>query len=177
MGLGPGDWFAKTLVDHLPDGDTIGLVPCAKNGEAIATFMEGGTHYTWMVNRAKAAQDAGGVISGILFHQGESDCTNPGWPANVAAMVASLKEDLGLGNVPFLAGELLRAEGGGSCGGHNTLVAQLPGLITNAHVISSEGCFEDTSDTTYDLHFDHDSQVLLGTRYGEKMIDVLGLNK
>ncbi len=172
-GLGPGDYFAKTLIDVLPAGDTIGLVPCAINGEAIETFMKvGGSRYNWIVQRAQLAQQAGGVIEGILFHQGESNNGDTSWPGKVNTLVEDLKSDLGLGDIPFLAGELLYS---GGCAGHNTLISQLPSVVTNAHVVSAEGLVVDPADTEWNLHFGHDSQVTLGTRYAETMISVLGL--
>jgi len=171
--VGPGDWFSKTLIDVLPAGDTIGLVPCAISGEKIETFLKvGGTQYDMIVRRARAAQQAGGVIDGILFHQGESNSGDPSWPGKVRTLVTDLRTDLGLGNVPFLAGELPYD---GNAKGHNVLVNQLPGLITNGFVVSAMGLGLDPADTQYHLHFGHDETVTLGKRYAQKMIEVLGL--
>ncbi len=169
--VGPGDHFAKTLLPTLPPEDTIGLVPCAISGERIETFLKvGGTRYDWIVDRARLAQEAGGVIEGILFHQGESNNGDSGWPGKVNTLVTDLRNDLDLGNVPFLAGELV-----GNGASHNAQVARLPDMITNAHVISAAGLVVDPADTQWNLHFDHDSTVTLGERYADKMIDVLGL--
>lgn len=169
--IGPGDYFAKTLLSRLPAGDTIGLVPCAIRGERIETFMKvGGTKYEWILQRARLAQQAGGVIEGLLFHQGESNNSESTWPSNVNTFVTDLRTDLGLGDVPFIAGEVLRT---GDCAAHNTLVNQLPGVITNAHVVSSESLEEDSTDTEYNLHFGHAAQVTLGQRYAEKITPLL----
>lgn len=169
--IGPGDYFAKTLIDIVPAGDTIGLVPCAISGEKIETFMKvGGTKYDWIVQRARLAQDAGGVIDGILFHQGESNSGDSSWPGKVNTFITDLRNDLGIGDVPFLAGELLYT---GGTSGHNTLVNQLPSVVSNAYVISAEGLVVDPADTQWNLHFDHDSQVEFGKRYAATMIDAL----
>jgi len=171
--VGPGDWFSKTLIDVLPAGDTIGLVPCAISGERIETFLKvGGTQYDMIVRRARAAQQAGGVIDGILFHQGESNNGDPSWPGKVSTLVTDLRTDLGLGTVPFLAGELAYD---GNAKGHNVLVNQLPGLITNGFVVSAMGLALDPADTQWHLHFGHDETVTFGKRYAQKMIEVLGL--
>ncbi|HEY9060526.1 MAG TPA: glycoside hydrolase family 11 protein [Pseudobacteroides sp.] len=167
--IGPGDWFAKTLINQLPANDTIGLIPCAENGKGIDYFLT--TKYNWIVERCKLAQQRGGVIEGILFVQGETDSGQASWPGKVNTLVSNLKRDLGLGDIPFLAGELLQT---GDCAGHNKLIAQLPSLIKNCHVISSSGLVEDTSDLTYNLHYDHDSQVTFGKRFAEKMGQLLG---
>lgn len=170
--IGPGDYFAKTLIDNIPEGDTIGLVPCAINGERIETFLKvGGTKYQFIIDRAHLAQDAGGVIEGMLFHQGESNNGDSTWPGKVNTLVTDLRTDLGLGNVPFLAGELARD---GACALHNTQVNRLPGIVTNSYVISSEGLTVDPADTQYDVHFGHDSQVEFGKRYAATMLEALG---
>jgi hypothetical protein len=170
--IGPGDWFSKTIINELPAGDTIGLIPCAISGEKIETFMKvGGGKYSWIINRAKLAQQRGGVIEGILFHQGESNNGDTSWPGKVKTLVTDLRNDLNLGNVPFLAGELLYS---GSCAGHNTLINQLPSVMTNCYVVSANGLVVDPADTQWRLHFGHDSQVTFGKRYAEKMIQALG---
>jgi hypothetical protein len=101
--IGPGDWFAKTIINKLPEGDTIGLIPCAISGEKIETFMKsGGTKYDWIIIRAKLAQQKGGVIEGILFHQGCSNSGQSDWPNKVNTLVSDIKKDLGLGDFRFL---------------------------------------------------------------------------
>ena len=171
--IGPGDYFAKTLIDKLPANDTIGLVPAAISGEKIETFLKvGGAKYSWIINRAKLAQQMGGVIEGILFHQGESNSGDSTWPGKVKTLVTDLKADLGLADIPFLAGELAYD---GPCAPHNTQVAKLPGLITNGFVISASGLALDPADTTYHLHFGHDAQVTFGKRYEAKMAEALHL--
>jgi hypothetical protein len=169
-GIGPGDWFAKTLIQNVPSNETIGLIPCAVSGEAIETFMRGGSHYNMIINRAKIAQQDGGVIEGILFHQGESNNGDNNWPNNVAQMVRDIKSDLGLGDIPFLPGELLYS---GDASGHNTLVNQLPNVIPNCHVVSAEGLNMKPGDS-WRLHFDHDSVVEFGKRYARAMRSALG---
>ncbi len=170
--IGPGDWFAKTLIQKVPAGDTIGLIPCAISGEKIETFMKsGGSKYNWIINRAKLAQQKGGVIEGIIFHQGESNSGQSDWPNKVNTLVTDLRTDLNLGNVPFIAGELLYS---GPCAGHNTLVNKLPSVVKNCYVVSANGLTQDPSDTQWRLHFGHDSQVEFGKRYAAKMIEALG---
>jgi hypothetical protein len=73
--------------------------------------------------------------------------------------------------VPVLAGELLYT---GDCKSHNTLVNKLPTVVKNCYVVSAQGLKEDAGDATYNLHFDHDSQVEFGKRYAAKMIEALG---
>lgn len=179
-GVGPGDYFAKTLLESLPEDYTIGLVPCGVNGAPIDLFLKGvprnshylppddhwETGYEWIVTRAQEAQKTG-TVAGILFHQGESNNGQPDWVGKVQGFVSDLRTDLGLGDVPFLAGEMYY-QGAGA--GHNALVAELPSAITNAHVISASGLTG-----TDQWHFDLASQRELGTRYGAKMQELLTL--
>ena len=172
-GLGPGDWFAKTLIKSLPEGDTIGLVPQAVNGQALEDFSKGTSRYDRIIERAQLAMNDGGVISGILFHQGESNSGQNMWPNNVAKLVSDLKTDLNLPEeTPFLAGELLYT---GSCAPHNVYINELPDLIPDAYVISAEGLEVDPSDTEWELHFSRDAEVEFGKRYAATMKTAMGL--
>lgn len=178
-GLGPGDYFGKTMADGMPSAVTIGLVPAAvsgtpielyqksapigRNNQNIPTQFNGG--YAWLLDLAKKAQQAG-VIKGIIFHQGESDTSDPNWKYQVQEIVTDLRRDLGIGDVPFLAGELLYADYGSCCHWHNTEVRKLPGLINNAHVVSAAGL------PGMDIyHFTSASYRELGRRYAQLMLD------
>jgi hypothetical protein len=168
--IGPGDYFSKTLLEKLPAGDTIGLVPCALSGQAIEIFSKGAERYDWIIDRVKNAQEMGGIVQGFLFHQGESNCGNSMWPMRVQKLVADLKADLDLGDIPFLAGELPYDS---ACRNHNPLVNQLPGLIPNGHVISAEGLALDANDSSR-FHFGRDAQIEFGKRYEAAMVTALG---
>jgi hypothetical protein len=178
-GVGPGDAFGRTYADARP-GVRVGLVPLAIGGAAISLFRKGvvadnraefrippddhfAGAYDWILDRARVARRSG-VISGILLHQGESDAHfNTEWEYQVRDFVADLRRDLELGDgVPFVAGELLRT---GCCGGFNSHVQALPGLIQNAAVVSSEGL-----SGTDAYHFDLKGQRVLGARYGTSML-------
>jgi hypothetical protein len=41
------------------------------------------------------AQGAGGIIEGILFHQGESNSGDPTWPGKVKTLITDLRAALG----------------------------------------------------------------------------------
>jgi hypothetical protein len=165
-GLGPGDYFAKTLAAAYPN-DTILLVPNAVPGTSIDIYAKGKPDYTSTVNRAKKAQERG-TIRGLLFHQGESDNGSPTWIDRVKAVVSNLRTDLNIPNAPFLAGELPY---GGCCASmHNPLINQLPSKIDNAYAISASGL----GNLSDNLHFDSAAQRELGKRYGDKMVMLLG---
>jgi hypothetical protein len=193
--LGPGDYFGKVLADALPNA-TIGLVPDAIAGVDIDIFRKGvvsqrrsefflppdnqrNSAYETLIERARLAQQVG-VVRGILFHQGESDAATgalqQAWPGKVQGLVQDIRTDLGLNSadVPFLAGELLAngAPQNGCCGNAmNPLVRSLPNLIPNAFVISGSGLGVNTDG----LHYNLAGQREFGTRYGQTMLEALGL--
>jgi hypothetical protein len=187
-GLGISDYFGRTMVQELPVGIKIGIVPVAVPGCDIglfdkvnyATYVDsapqwmkdiinsyGGNPYGRLVEVAKLAQKEG-VIKGIIFHQGETNTNNPEWKNKVAAVVKSLKTDLQLGDVPFLAGELLASKDA-CCSSHNVEVNKLPSVIPNAHVISSAGLLGADA-----AHFSSASYREFGKRYAQKMIELIG---
>ncbi|HWP05265.1 MAG TPA: sialate O-acetylesterase [Polyangiaceae bacterium] len=173
-GVGPGDYFAKTLIQTLPDGYTIGLVPLGVNGAPIDVFRKNvprpgwelppdnhwETGYEWILSRALEAQKVG-VIRGLLFHQGESNSGEPEWVDHVKGLATDLRTDLGIGDVPFLAGELYYD---GCCKEHNALVKQVTDSLANAFLVSASGL-----KGTDQYHFDLAGQRELGKRYGMAM--------
>jgi hypothetical protein len=178
-GLGPGDYFGKTMAEGMPSSVTIGLVPAAVSGTPIELYQKsapigrndadipaqfnGG--YAWLLDMAKKAQDMG-VIKGIIFHQGESNTNNQEWKFKVQEIVTDLRADLAIGDVPFIAGELLYADYNACCHWHNTEINKLPGLINNSFVVSAAGLPGMDA-----AHFTTESYRELGKRYAEIMLE------
>lgn len=191
-GLSPVDYFGRTLVANLPKNIKVGVVHVAVAGCKIELFDKdnfqtyAATVQPWMTNiikqysdnpyahlveMAKIAQKSG-VIKGILMHQGESNTNDTIWPQKVKAIYDNLLKDLGLGpnSIPLLAGEVVNADQGGACASMNTIIAKLPQTIPNSYVISSSGC----TDSPDNLHFNSAGYRKFGTRYGARMLSLLG---
>ncbi len=191
-GLGPADYFGRTLVSNLPPQISVGVVNVSIGGcklelfgkdtfgayvatapkwmtNTIATY--GGSPYQHLVEMAKLAQREG-VIKGILLHQGESNTNDQEWPNKVKGIYENLLRDLNLkaADVPLLAGELVNADQNGACASMNRIIGELPKTIPTAHVVSSAGC-EGRKDR---LHFSASGYRELGRRYGEKMLSLMG---
>ena len=129
--------------------------------------------YARLVEMAKLAQKDG-VIKGVLVHQGESNTGDPRWPSQLKRVYDNLMNDLGLQGqvVPLLVGEVVNSDRGGVCASHNDVIARVPSVIPQAHVISSSGCTN-----AFDLlHFDAAGYRELGKRYANKMLQLLGYN-
>jgi hypothetical protein len=192
-GIGPMDYFAKTMVDSVREDIRIGLVPCALPGQSIKVFVKGSLDtipsytqpagisrdaYGWMVKRAKIAQQSG-VIKGILFHQGESDNGQAWWVATTKGVIADLKKDLGLGDIPVVLGELVQEKavsdtGNPCCAAHNTLIRQLASELPYCAVASSKGLHMRTNDT-WRAHFDLPGMRELGKRYALEFLKLANI--
>jgi hypothetical protein len=161
-GLGPGDYFGRAMAEAYPN-DTILLVPNALPSLSIDDYERGKPAYQELLERSQFAQQRG-TIEGLLMHQGESDTAEGTWPARVQVVIANLKADLGVDDVPLLVGQM---PVGGCCDSHNPRIAELPALIPNTHIVSSAGL-----GMLDGIHFDAPSVRTFGTRYAEKMLEV-----
>lgn len=189
-GISPADYFGRTLLEHLPSNKKVGVINVSVGGCKIELFDKNnyqsyvetapqwmlnwiknydGNPYGRLVEMAKLAQKDG-VIKGILLHQGESNPDDTLWTKKVKDIYDNLIADLNLNpaEVPLLAGELLSAEFKGRCHEFNKFINQLPSVIPNAHVVSSEGC----PGAPDGLHFTAEGYRKLGENYGEKMIQI-----
>lgn len=187
-GLTPGDYFGRKMAKGTPDSVRIGVINVSLGGCAIEMFNEDGianyikqqadwlqsyarsynnNPFRYLVDAAKEAQKVG-VIKGILLHQGCSNNTQPDWPDKVKVIYERLLKELDLSqdDVPLLVGELLAQNQGGVCFGHNAIIAKVPSVIKNAHVVSSKDC-----NGAYDgLHFTAEGYRKLGENYAKVML-------
>jgi hypothetical protein len=191
-GLTPADYFGRTMVANLPKNIRIGVINVAVGGCKIELFDKDNylsyvsTAPQWMLNiikaydsnpygrlveMAKLAQKDG-VIKGILLHQGESNTLDSLWTKKVKVVYDNLMKDLNLKplNVPLLSGEMLNSDQNGACASMNKIIATLPQTIPNSYVIPSGGC-PGKSDC---LHFTAQGYRMLGKRYAERMLSILG---
>jgi lysophospholipase L1-like esterase len=189
-GLGPADYFGRTMVANLPKHIRVGVINVAIPGCKIELFEKDtyqtyvatvqpwmtnfineydGNPYQYLVDMAKIAQKAG-VIKGILLHQGESNPNDQEWPRKVKGIYDNLIKDLNLKaeEVPLLAGETVNADQKGVCAGMNTIIAKLPKTLPNSYVISSAGC----TCKRDRLHFNSAGYREFGKRYAEKMLSI-----
>jgi len=191
-GICPADYFGRTLVANLPKNIRVGVINVSVAGCKIELFdknsyqayaakapswMTGiikaydGNPYQHLVEMAKLAQKDG-VIKGILLHQGESNTNDKQWPDKVNKIYGNLLKDLDLkaDSVPLLAGEVVNADQQGACASMNKIIDELPKTIPNSYVISSAGCPCGRDH----LHFTTAGYREFGTRYGQKMLSLMG---
>lgn len=189
-GIGPADYFGKTLLDSIREDIRIGFIPCALSGQSITMFKKGQMSqvpdwcnqylsqqgsisvYNWMKERCQIAQQSG-VIKGILFHQGESDAGNPNnWVRDVKSVFDNLKKDLNLSDtLPIIVGELLYSEAGGTCASMNPRVKQLASEYPKCKVASAEGLTMLEGDS-YKVHFGCKALREFGYRYAKAFLSL-----
>lgn len=194
-GLTPVDYFGREMIANLPEDVKVGVINVSVGGCKIELFDKdnyesyvstapqwlkstaaqyGGNPYERLVEMAKIAQKDG-VIKGILLHQGESNTNDTLWTKKVKVVYDNLLKDLNLKaeNTPLLAGEVVHADQGGVCASMNNIIATLPKVIPNSHVISSSGC----PDAKDNLHFSAEGYRMLGKRYATTMLEVMKKKK
>ena len=157
--LGPGYSFAQTIL-HQNEDITLGLVVNALGGSNIESWKKGGRLYTETVARMKVAQQTG-TLKGILWHQGESNYTDTDYLSKLVQLIADLRSDLGDASLPVVVGQI------NGIPLINEQLVSLPDQVPNTACVSSEGL------TAKDRwHFDAQSQLKLGERFAEAMMEM-----
>jgi hypothetical protein len=167
--VGPSYSFAKAMARHT--GRVIGMVVNARGGTAIQEFIPGGLYYDANIARIQQAKPFG-TIKGIIWHQGESNNGDDLYLYRLDTLVTTYREAIGE-KVFFVAGELGGWNSdGGSTPKYRRFNERIPGMLTvvdHADYVLNTGLTH-IGDYT---HFNLPSQILLGQRYAQKMLDVL----
>ncbi len=181
-GVGPGLGFGKAIAEANPNAK-IGLIPCAVGGSSISAWKPGAhdkatnTHpYDDMLARVKIAVKDG-TLKGIAWHQGESDRNGEAakqYAANLTELVARLRKEFNLPDVPFVAGEigLLNEKTNVVTEHFNEILHGLSKTIPNFAVASANG-LKDKGDK---LHFDSASAREIGKRMADAMLALIKQN-
>jgi len=112
---GPGMFFARHLLAHLPGDRKIALLPVAHGGTTLAQWSPdlpgapGTTLYSAMLKRLEAS---GLRPRGVLWYQGESDAAEDSsastYAARFKAFVKRLRRDTGVPDLPILTVQIGR---------------------------------------------------------------------
>jgi len=152
-------------------GDRVGLIPCADGGTRIKQWMPGEILFDHAVMMTRLAMRTS-TLCGILWHQGESDCTSDeGLCAHselFLAMITALRKELGAEDLPLLIGELSEDDGIKTRCGERTVLMnrqyrELARELPCCAVVSSAGLTLKADR----LHFDSPSLRVFGKRYFE----------
>ncbi len=175
-GVGLGMSFAGQLVAR-GRLKSIGLVPCAFGGTALSEWMPG-TELSENAVAATRRAMSRGRLSGILWHQGETDSGKTedaeSYGKRFQRMIRRLRRDLDAEDAPVIAGEL------GAFLGElpdcalfevvNRQLRQLAGKLPVFACVSASGL----TDNGDHLHFDAPSLREFGRRYANAYEKLVG---
>jgi len=165
--------------DYYLGRNTLGNRPSQTEMQGMSRYKGAGyaNMYDAIIKNAKLAQRAGGIIKGIIVHQGESGpgLDNIDWDELFKEIYNDILADLKLApnSIPVLLGQTWNG-GSGNTGGALSSNAKIQAVVPNAWIISSVGCTGRTGQGQPDnIHFGSEGLQLLGTRYGEKMLELV----
>ena len=112
-GLDCGMSFGRTLLESLPQGVSIALLPCAVGGSSIEQWLGNETHRgVALLDNFKekvAIAQSKGQIKGILWHQGESNANPellPSYGQKLDSLIALFRGIVQEEKLPMVLGEL-----------------------------------------------------------------------
>jgi hypothetical protein len=177
--VGPGRAFGMAVAEADPRV-TVGLIPTAVGGSPITTWEPGVRYpetgaFPWddAVARVRAAWPAG-ELKAVLWHQGESDGTDPASPlyeARLRSLIARVRTEFRSPALPFLIGQLGRFEGQPWNSGYTTVDTahrRVAADVPNVAFVSSDGLL-DKGDK---LHFSAEAARELGRRYAKAYLEM-----
>jgi hypothetical protein len=172
--------FHKTRgEDYYRGKNTLSGRPSQTEMQGMSRYKSAGyaNMYDAVIQNAKLAQKADGIIKGIIVHQGESGpgLDNVEWSELFKEIYDDMLSDLELApnSIPVLLGQTWNG-GSGNTGGALSCDVKIQAIVPNAWIISSAGCTGRTGNGQPDNeHFGSDGLQLLGTRYGEKMLELV----
>ena len=166
--------FADELSRHA--GIQVGLIPCADGGTSISQWMPGEVLFDHAVMMTRLAMRSS-TFSGILWHQGESDCNTEedllAHRQKFCTMITALRRELHAETLPLIIGELAAdydaKHGMGDRparmnAAYHTLAKELP----FCRVASAK----DLTLKPDGLHFNAQSCRIFGRRYFEKLLEI-----
>ncbi len=173
-GVGPGLAFAETLAAANPQS-AIGLVPCAVGGSSIKLWQKGAKLYDEALRRAKLALQKTAPIKaqirGVIWLQGEANANPAELPLHadhLKAMIESLRGDLALPELPFIActiGEMKGEEALKNIKAMNDILLALPKSVPHTACVDARDLKTHIGDQ---VHFDTAAQEEIGRRFAAK---------
>lgn len=183
----PSDRFGLGLpfaIEYLKNNQNVqvGLIPVAWGGAGIDQINKGTATFQDAIKKVQFASHKG-TIKGVLWHQGESDTVTEelanSYENKLHKLINDLRIELGISDLPFIAGNLAEFYGTGE--EHNSIkrveqintvkktLRELPSKIPYTGFVESTGC---KSIDNHFVHFNRESYIILGERYANKLIEI-----
>ncbi len=166
--------FAKRYVEMFPDKQ-VGLIPMAWGGAELAQMSKGTEFYQQIITASIWAKK-NGSLKGILFHQGESDTTDPeksqSYLSRLQQFITDLRADLSEPELVVIVGNLAEFYSTGK--DHNSpervkqidqvkqSLKEVANTTPNTLYVESTGL---RSIDHHQVHFDRESYIIFGNRY------------
>jgi hypothetical protein len=179
-GLDCGLSFAKELLDSIPEGISIALIPCAVGGSSIEQWIKNETHRGVRLldnfkDKVDFAKDYG-LIKGIIWHQGEGNAKSaliPKYTQRLDSLITMFRNIAENDTIPIILGELGRFNSKPiglqmRWDSINSIMHAVSKKDKNLFVVET-GDLKDKGDK---VHFDSKSQRKLGERYAKKYIEI-----
>lgn len=178
-GLDCGMSFAKTLLESIPEGTKVAMIPCAVGGSSIEKWLNnskfrGVELLDNFENKVKFAKKYG-KIKGILWHQGESNAKSeliPKYYQRLDSLIDTFRFIAEDDYLPIILGEL------GSYAEPKEKQARWDSINLIIHTVAKNNLNVSVA-TTNDLinkgdkvHFDSESQRKLGDRFAKKYLEI-----
>lgn len=161
--------FADAWCHENPE-ETIGLIPCAEGGSTLDEWHVDQALFRHAITEAKFAME-NSELTGILWHQGESDSMNGKYKVyyqKLLSIMKAFREELNAPNIPIIIGGLgdfLGKEGfGKNCTEYNFINQELQKFAfeqDNCYFVTAEGLTSNPDG----IHIDAISQRKFGLRY------------
>lgn len=180
-GVSLAESFAEKYAEKY--GVTVGLIPCADGGTSLLQWQPGSLLFDNAVYQTLLAQRTS-TVAGVLWHQGESDCTDDKYPflaERLEMVLNTFKQKLDLYDVPFLIGGLgdfLKERIPQSpqyinAPKVNEIMRSVAEKMPMAGFVSAEGLGSNADN----LHFNSEALYEFGLRYFEKFETLRDPNK
>ncbi|WP_312096041.1 sialate O-acetylesterase [Niallia sp.] len=163
--------FADTWCRQNQEGK-IGFIPCAEGGSRLDEWAVDQSLFRHVLTEAKFAME-NSELTGILWHQGESDSMNGNYKVyykKLLSIVEALRKELNVPDIPFIIGGLgdfLGKEGFGKYSTeYNFINKELQKFAfeqDNCYFVTAEGLTSNPDG----IHIDAISQRKFGLRYFE----------
>ncbi|MCF8381592.1 MAG: T9SS type A sorting domain-containing protein [Bacteroidales bacterium] len=160
--LGPSYAFAKTMAEYIDK--PICVIVNARGGTSLSAFSEGGEYNQPMMDRIRKANDFG-TVKAAIWHQGESNSSSFGsYLTTLNKLVVDIREAVN-SNLYFVAGQL--GPWGTKYELFNNNLTTIQSFVDNADYAINERLWHLGDET----HFNTPSQLLLGSRYAQKVLE------
>jgi hypothetical protein len=179
-GLDCGMSFAKKLLDSIPEGFSIAVIPCAVGGSSIEQWLNNETFrgVTLLDNfkdKVGFVKDYG-IIEGIIWHQGESNAKSeliPKYSQRLDSLINKFRFLVKNDTLPIILGELgsysKPIEKQMRWDSINTVIQNIAWKDKNIGLVKTE----DLKHKGDNVHFDSESQRILGERYAKKYLEII----